>query len=358
MRPAAGDRAAGCRCAGTATAPPQAGVRRARSRPGPRRRRILPALIAALALSALAGCRTAPPAPPTALSEYLPPEAAAYVYLDVGRAQEPARHILSATGIEGRNARRILDRTARVAVALGEPGAGEGAFLLAASGRLPGFLIEAQLEDEEEWSRRTVTGADRRYGVWRREADGVELAFPEPRLALVGTAGVEAALQREPGGAAAVVAGSGAADVGTAARGAAAAERHTAVLFLPQTVMAAPLGRGGIELTDVELLADPDSAPAAPGRAADSAGDAARDWRIRGRLSLADEGTARAVTALIRLLAVSMIAQTGADPGEAAEELSVERDGTTVGFDGIILAERYVLDALDEFLLGRYGERP
>ncbi len=122
--------------------------------------------------------------------------------------------------------------------------------------------------------------------------------------------------------------------------------------------MTTPLGRGGIELTDVELLADPDSAPAAPGRAADSAGDAARDWRIRGRLSLADEGTARAVTALIRLLAISMIAETGADPGKAAEELSVERDGTTVGFDGIILAERYVLDALDEFLLGRYGEKP
>ena len=39
-----------------------------------------------------------------------------------------------------------------------------------------------------------------------------------------------------------------------------------------------------------------------------------RDWRIRGRLSLADEGTARAVTALVRLLAVSMIVQTGADP--------------------------------------------
>ncbi|NBF41189.1 MAG: hypothetical protein GVY14_12320, partial [Spirochaetes bacterium] len=321
-----------------------AGRRRGRERHRP----ALAALIAALALSALAGCRTAPPAPPTALSEYLPPEAAAYVYLDVGRAQEPARHILSAAGIEGRNARRILERTARVAVALGEPGAGEGAFLLAASGRLPGFLIEAQLEDEEEWNRRTVSGVGRRYGVWRREADGVELAFPEPRLAVVGTAGVEAALQRQPGGsAAAAVAGQGTPAAGAAARGAAAAERHTAVLFLPRTVMAAPLGRGGIELADVELLADPDSA-----------GDAARDWRIRGRLSLADEGTARAVTALIRLLAISMIAQTGADPGEVAEELSVERDGTTVGFDGIILAERYVLDALDEFLLGRYGERP
>ncbi|MFO7781960.1 MAG: hypothetical protein R6W94_10075 [Spirochaetia bacterium] len=342
-RTAAGDRAGVRRSAVTAPAAPPADGCRGRRRSG-RRRPILPALIAALALSALAGCRTAPPAPPTALSEYLPPEAAAYVYLDVAGAQEPAQRILFAAGIEGRDARRILERTARVAVALGEPGADEGAFLLAASGRLPGFLIEAQLDDEEEWSRRTVSGRDRRYGVWRREADGVELAFPEPRLALVGTAGVEAALQRERGGSA-------------AARGAAAAERNTAVLFLPQTVMAAPFGSGGMELTDVELLANPVPGGLTPA-AADSAGDAARDWRIRGRLSLADEGTARAVTALLRLLAISMISQTGADPDEAAEELSVERDGRTVGFDGIILAERYVLDALDEFLLGREGERP
>ncbi len=331
-------------------ATPPGGVRR----PGADARRppAVAVLLAALALTALAGCRTAPPAPPTALSEYLPPGAAAYVYLDVGRAQEPAQHILSAVGIEGRDARRILDRTARVAVALGEPGAGDGAFLLAASGRLPGFLIEAQLEDEEEWSRRTVSGADRRYGVWRREADGVELTFPEPRVALVGTAGVEAALQRGRGGSGSTVVAPGGTTGVAAALGAAAAERHTAVLFLPRTVMAAPLGRGGIELTDVELLADP------AGTTADPAADVARDWRIRGRVSLADEGTARAVTALVRLLAISMIARTGAEPGEAAAELSVERDGTTVGFDGIVLAERYVLDALDEFLLGRYGERP
>jgi hypothetical protein len=121
--------------------------------------------------------------------------------------------------------------------------------------------------------------------------------------------------------------------------------------------MAAPLGVGGIELTDVELLAD----PVQKGSAAPSTGSAAgsvRDWRIRGRLSLPDEGTARAVTALVRLLAISMISQTGADPGKAAEELSVERDRTVVGFDGIVLAERYVMDALDEFLLGREGRMP
>ena len=330
-------------------------------RPGADARRppAVAVLLAALALTALAGCRTAPPAPPTALSEYLPLGAAAYVYLDVGRAREPAQHILSAVGIEGRDARRILDRTARVAVALGKPGAGDGAFLLAASGRLPGFLIEAQLAEEEEWSRRTVSGAGRRYGVWRREADGVELTFPERRVALVGTTGVEAALQRGQGGSASVADASeaeaagtagrgtaaGTADRGTAGRGAAAAERHTAVLFLPQTMIAGPFGRSGIELTDVEVLADPSAS-------------AAREWRIRGWLRLADEGTARAVTALLRLLAISMISQTGADPGKAAEELSVERDGTIVGFDGIILAERYVLDALDEFLLGGEGRMP
>ncbi|MFP4565784.1 MAG: hypothetical protein ACLFNX_04725, partial [Spirochaetaceae bacterium] len=299
-------------------------------------------------------------APPTALSAYLPAEAAAYVYLDVSRAQEPAEHILSAVGIEGRDARRILERTAGVAVALGEAGEGEGAFLLAASGRLPGFVIEAQLADEEEWRRRTVSGAGGRYGVWRREADGVELAFPEPRLALVGTAGVEAALQRARGaaadagtaargGTASVVAAGEAGDAGTAARGAAMAERHTAALFLPQTMIAAPLGGGGIELHEVELLAD----PVRP----EPTADASRDWRIRGRLSLADEGTARAVTALVRLLAISMISQTGADPDRAARDLSVEREGTAVRFEGIVLAERYLLDALDESLLGEYGER-
>ena len=349
----AGARRYGYRRPTATTRRPGGGPGRGPTRVGPR----LLLLLAALALSALAGCRTAPPAPPTALSEYLPPGAAAYVYLDVGRAQEPAQHILSAVGIEGRDARRILDRTARVAVALGKPGAGDGAFLLAASGRLPGFLIEAQLAEEEEWSRRTVSGAGRRYGVWRREADGVELTFPERRVALVGTAGVEAALQRGQGGSASVAdaseaAAAGTAGRGTAGRGAAAAERHTAVLFLPQTMIAGPFGRGGIELTDVEVLADP------AGATADPAADVARDWRIRGRLSLADEGTARAVTALVRLLAISMISQTGADPGKAAEELSVERDGTVVGFDGIILAERYVLDALDEFLLGGEGRMP
>ncbi|MFP4374306.1 MAG: hypothetical protein ACLFPO_08240 [Spirochaetaceae bacterium] len=335
----------------TATRPAGARGRRAvagaaagaRRRPGPA------VLIAALALSALAGCRSAPPAPPTALSAYLPAEAAAYVYLDVSRAQEPAEHILSAVGIEGRDARRILERTAGVAVALGEAGEGEGAFLLAASGRLPGFVIEAQLADEEEWRRRTVSGAGGRYGVWRREADGVELAFPEPRLALVGTAGVEAALQRARGGTASVVAAGEAGDAGTAARGAAMAERHTAALFLPQTMIAAPLGGGGIELHEVELLAD----PVRP----EPTADASRDWRIRGRLSLADEGTARAVTALVRLLAISMISQTGADPDRAARDLSVEREGTAVRFEGIVLAERYLLDALDESLLGEYGER-
>lgn len=305
--------------------------------------RVAVALAAALVLSALAGCRTAPPAAPTALSAYLPPEAAAYVYLDVAAAPAPARRILSAAGVEQRDAGRILARTERVAAALtGPPPAGPDAsgaarapragFVLAASGRIPGFLVEASLAEEDGWSRETVTVGTTRYGIWRRDADGVEFAFPERRLVLAGTGGVAAALGRQ---AAAVK------------PGAVSARRFAAVLAVPRTEMPGPFGSRGIEVSDLELRGQ----PVGGGDAAAAPGGAPRTWRIGGAMVLPDEGTARAVTALVRLLALSMIAEAGADPAEAAGELVVEREGTRVLIDGIAMDERYLLDALDEFLL-------
>jgi hypothetical protein len=312
-------------------------------RPGSPVRSGAVALAAALALSALAGCRTAPPAPPTALSAYLPPDAAAYVYLDVAAAPAPARRIISAAGVEDRDAGRILARTERVAAALtgplpagdGEAGAapgGRAGFVLAASGRIPGFLVEATLADEDGWSRETVTVGGTRYGVWRRDADGVELAFPERRLVLAGTGGVVAALGRQ---------------AAAPTPGAVSARRFAAVLAVPRTEMPGPFGSRGIEVSDLELRGQ----PSAGGDAAGAPGGPPRAWRIGGAMELPDEGTARAVTALVRLLALSMIAETGADPAEAAGELVVEREGTRVLLDGITMDERYLLDALDEFLL-------
>jgi hypothetical protein len=294
-----------------------------------------------------------PPVPPTALSGYLPPEAAAYVYLDVAAAPELARRIIAAAGVEDREARRILARTARVAAALigaptgaGGPGAASpegagqnrgsgGTFVLAASGRIPGFLVEAMLEDDEEWSRRTVTVAGTRYGLWRRRADGLELAFPDRRLVLAGTGAVEAALARE---------------AITPAPGSASADRHAAVIALPRSEMPGPFGVRRIEVEDLELRANPVDRVSGEDRGPGMAEEAGqRAWRIGGTMRLPDEGTARAVTALVRLLAISMIADTGADPSAAAGELDVERDRSTVMIEGIVMDERYLLEALDEF---------
>jgi hypothetical protein len=303
-------------------------------------------------LALLSACRTTPPAPPTALSRYLPSGARAYVYLDVSSAPGPARAIVQASGMEGRTAELILERTKRVAAALGVAddeagaagGAGSGAFVLAASGRFPGFVFEAQLEDEEAWTRRIVTARGGRIGLWRRGADGLELGFPEPRVATVARGGdpesdvgmLETVLVRAPE---------------APAPGATQADAHTAVAVLPVAELAGPFGTRGIELRDVELRADPVDAadPVEPG-------DAGPQWRIGGSMRLEDERTARAVTALIRLLAISMISDTGANPEEAAESLTVERTGNVVTFDGIVLAERFLLDALEQYLILRARE--
>ena len=222
--------------------------------------------------------------------------------------------------------------------------AGSGAFVLAASGRFPGFVFEAQLEDEDGWTRRSVTTAGGRIGLWRREADGLELAFPEPRVVTAAAGGDSAG---EAGRLESVLARTSVAP----APGAAEADVHTAVAVLPVTELAGPFGTRNIELRDVELRADPVDAagPAEPG-------DAGPQWRLGGSMRLEDERTARAVTALIRLLAISMISDTGANPEEAAENLTVERTGNVVTFDGIVLAERFLLDALEQYLILRARE--
>lgn len=302
-------------------------------------------VVALLAFLALSGCRTTPPAPPAALAEYLPDGARSYVYLEVARAQEPARRILEAVAVHGRNLDRILERTERVAAAFGVPEAGAdvsqvaggeaaaGRYVVAASGRIPGFFVEARLEDEREWEERPVVVRSTRYGIWRRipeeGEDALELVFPAPRVALVGTAGLESALQGIPY---------------RSAPGVGSARTHAAVVAVPQMGLQAPFGAGIIELRNVELRGDIDPAD---GR-----------WHIGGTMELTDERTARAVTALIRLFAVSTISQLGADPEEAAAELEVERSGERIDIDGIVLSERFVIDAVEQFLLRRGGGNP
>lgn len=284
----------------------------------------------------LSGCRTAPPAPPSTLSQYLPEGAASYIYLDVPKAQEPTRRILSSAGVEDRALRRILARTERVAAAVG--GERPGEFSVAASGRFRGFFLQAMLDEQDGWTRRTVELDDRRYGVWTRDADGIEIAFPDSRIVMLASGEIEERLGAGPE---------------ARAPGANRADEHAAVVVVPRTEVAAPFGNIRVAVHDIEVRADPVDADRV---GTDSDAAEKRTWRIGGALRLEREGTARAFTALIRVLTVSMIRDTGADSGEAVKVLSVEREGTRIFVEGIVLAERYVLRALDQFLLDTDSE--
>ncbi|MFP4010853.1 MAG: hypothetical protein ACLFUM_04070 [Spirochaetaceae bacterium] len=350
---------------------------------------------AALLSAALSGCRTLAPAPPVTLPDYLPANAEAYLYVDVTRAREPARRVLEQADMEGRHLERILRRTERVAVALGandaagrvgDGGTGNaevdgapdaadtletdshrgaaGGFLIAASGRFAGFVVEAQLEDEPEWSRRRVTAGAKRYAVWAREADGLELAFPERRVALLGGSGVDTGgdLVDADGDADADTETDGTEHEGmgrveaalhaaaearrrSAGRtegptGAETAGSHAAVLALPYTELRPPFGGRPLAVHDLELRGNP----------RDPGGDGeSPQWIVGGRMRFDEERTARAVTALVRIFAVSALGDTGADPAEVLADLDVEREGTEIVFGGIMLAERYLLEALDDF---------
>jgi hypothetical protein len=296
--------------------------------------------VASVGLLTLASCSTAPPAPPSALSRYLPSDASAYLYADVLRSGALPNHVLSAAGIEGRDAQRVLDRTRQVAMAIGTTTAGNApAFVVVASGRFPGFVIEAQLQ-KEGWTRRSVADGEQRYGVWTRKGAGVEVSVPSRRVLMAGSSGLAAALQRAPL---------------EDAPGAAAADSHSAVVAVPRTEISAPFGSKRIEIRDFELRGsrqlDGRRASAESAEFAAAAPGAAATWRIDGGMRLADETTARAMTALVRILTVSMLAEAGVDPQEAAGDLRVDREGRRIEIEGIMIGEKDLLDAIDQFLL-------
>ncbi len=304
---------------------------------------------ALLVMTVLAGCRTAPPAAPSVLSERLPEGAATYLYLDVPRAQEPSRLILSSAGVEDRQLGRILRRTERVAAAVG--GESPSAFTLAASGRFRGFFLQAMLDEQDGWTRRSVEGEDRRYGIWTRDADQVEIAFPESRVVMLASGGLEERLRSSSV---------------SRAPGAEQADEHAALAVIPRTEVSAPFGSMTVTVHDLEVHADPvdpvgsEDGPGGSGPEESGSGGSGpggdREWRLGGALRLERESTARAFTALIRVLTVSMAGDTGADTERVAEKLSVEREGTRIFVEGVVLAERHVLEALEQFLLDRESE--
>jgi hypothetical protein len=183
--------------------------------------------------------------------------------------------------------------------------------------------MQAILGEDDAWTREVIEDRGRTHVLWRREADGLELTVPERRVVITGTADLAETLRQAPN---------------TGLPGADRADAYSALLALPETGVQGPFGTGTIRVRDLEVRGT---------RQADA------EWSVSGRMVFDDDGVARAMTVLVRVAAVGMISQAGADPEEAAASLEVERDGRRVVFDGIVVAEQYLLDALEQFVLER-----
>ncbi|MFP4644611.1 MAG: hypothetical protein ACLFM0_09675 [Spirochaetales bacterium] len=271
----------------------------------------------------LLSCATGLPLAPERAEAALPADASVYLALRTGRLEALTADFVRAFDLETDEIDTILTDSDRVVAALGAPD-NAGALSAVASGSYPGGRMRLGLTTSRRWRRRTVD-TDVSSRPFFEERDGVgELAVPSGTMVLFSNGSMRNMVQR-------------------AARSEPAAD---AVDLDPEAELSLYIPRIGDRIR--ETL--PSQARGLPlvslsvNVRYDGDAEATLPYELFGAIELDDERAARVFSVISRLV-IGALAE-----GVPVSELSVERNGSTIQYEGLPADEQRLREWAQGFL--------